>query len=364
MSAGAYILSVSNMISQKNFRYRKIILLLTALIGCVICLRYARECTEGIRKGILFCIEVLVPSLFLFMALSAFVIRSGVIDLLTRPLKGIAWLLFRLPPGGLSVILLSMIGGYPVGARCAAALYERKSMSQADAQKTACIAVCAGPGFLINYIGCALLNDRLAGIVLLCAELTGVLLTGIIIGRVMKGDTQPVRPEASSSRPHDLLLSSVTNASRATFQMCGMVIISVAMIEVIQTVVPYDTVTDILSALIEITAGCHRMCGNYPLYLIAFFIGFGGIAVHLQIFAGLGTLPLKKHLFFIFRIIQGIITAGAAYIYLMIFPVEQSVFSSTDAPLTLSKSATLAGSAALVICSLCFLGSVNRLKSQ
>lgn len=359
MSAGAYILSVRPMNLQKYFRYRKIMLLLTAVIGCAFCLRYAQECTEGIRKGILFCIEVLVPSLFLFMALSAFIIRSGVVDLLTRPLKGIARVLFRLPPQGLSVILLTMIGGYPVGARCAAALYEQGELSRSDAQKTACIAVCAGPGFLINYIGCALLNDRQAGIALLCASFAGVLLTGVIFGRMMKGDPTPERPINNGDRKQNLLLSSVADASKATFQMCSMVIICVAMIEVIQTVIPNDTVTDILSALIEITAGCHRMCGKYPLYLIAFFIGFGGIAVHLQIFAGLGKLSLNKGLFFFSRIIQGIITAAAAYIYLMIFPVEQSVFSSTDAPLTLSGSATLAGSAALVLCSLCFLGSVT-----
>ena len=144
--------------------------------------------------------------------------------------------------------------------------------------------------------------------------------------------------------------------------MCAMVVVCAAMIEVVAAVSPSAMITDIASAFIEITTGCHRMCGSYPLYLIAFFIGFGGISVHLQIYAGLGELTVKKTLFFLFRIIQGIITAISAYILLMIFPVEQSVFNSVNTPLTLSKSATLAGSAALVFSSLCFLGSVHYAK--
>ena len=43
----------------------------------------------------------------------------------------------------------------------------------------------------------------------------------------------------------------------------------------------------------------------------------------------------------------------------MIFPVEQSVFSTVDVPLTLSRSATLFGSGALILSSLCFLGSIH-----
>lgn len=330
------------------------------ILGCYGCLRYTEACAEGIRKGILFCIEVLVPSLFVFMALSSAVIRSGIADSVTRPFDKLSRVLFRLPSSGVAVILLSMLGGYPVGARCAAALYEQGTISRSEAEKTACIAVCAGPGFLLNYVGIALLNSRQAGIALLVSEIAGILLTGILIGKVMRSKPLPFKQTLRSVKIDNLLLNAVTDASRATFRMCGMVVVCMAMITVIDEISPDRTVTDIAAACIEVTEGCHRMCGVYPLYLIAFFIGFGGISVHLQIYAGLGDLRLNKGLFFLYRIIQGIITAGAAYLYLMIFPIEQEVFRTTDVPLTLSKSATLAGSAALVLSSFCFIGSIRR----
>ena len=360
MTAVAYILSVSKMKTKKLFQYRKMIALFLIAGGCYLCLRYTQECADGIKKGILFCVEVLVPSLYAFMTLSSAVIRSGVAVSLSRPFGKISRSLFRLPSSGLAVILLSILGGYPVGARCASLLFEQGSISRSDAEKVANIAVCAGPGFLINYVGTALLGNRQIGIILLCAEITGVLLTGVIVGRTMRSTPLSHPHPSNGIESNNLLIHSVADASRATFHMCGMVVICTAMIAVIGKISPDERITDIASAIIEITEGCHRMCGSYPLYIIVFFIGFGGISVHLQVYAGMGELHSNKGLFFLYRIMQGIITAAAAYSYLMIFPVEQGAFNSTDVNLSVAKSATLAGSAALVLSSFCFIGSVHR----
>ena len=347
---------------KKLFCNRNIIRLPTVILGIYICLRYAAECTKGIENGILFCIEVLAPSLFLFMALSSYIVKCGFAQILAKPSGKITRFLFRLPPIAASAILLSMIGGYPVGARIACMLYESGELSASEARKTACIAVCAGPGFLLNYVGRALIGSVEAGTVLLASQIIGMLLTGFIAGRLIPSKPEYSRRAVTAQASGNLLTGSVESASRSIFQLCGMVVICSALIEVIATVSPSGIVTDIASAMVEITTGCDRMCGRYPLYLIAFFIGFGGISVHLQIYAGMGKLSLNKGLFFLCRIIQGIFTAAAAYILFMVFPIQQSVFNSTDAPLTFSRSATLAGSAALVLSSLCFLGSIRRLK--
>ncbi|WP_407384069.1 hypothetical protein [Ruminococcus sp.] len=345
---------------KKLFEYRNIIKALTAALGIYISIRYAAECTEGIKKGIMFCLEVLIPSLFLFMVLSSYLVRSGLIQALSKPFGSLTRSLFRLPPPSLPVILLSMIGGYPIGARSAALLYEEGQLSASEAEKTACIAVCAGPGFLINYVGNALLHHTSAGTILLISEIAGVLITGLMVGRWMHSDPPIRRTFLHHHKQNSLLIRCVSDASYAAYRMCGMVILGAACIEVIGSLSPDAAVTDLLSAAIEITGGCQRLCGHYPLYGIAFFIGFGGLSVHGQIFAGMGEIPVNKALFFLFRIIQGIIAAVCTYILLMVFPIQQSVFNSTDVPMTFGTYATPVASAALVILSLCFTGSVHQ----
>ena len=367
MKPPAYILSVSMMKAKKLFEFRNIIRLLTVICGCCISLRYASECTAGIKKGILFCAEALVPSLFLFMALSSYIVKSGIAAFLSKPLGGAAKALFRLPPQSMAVILIGLIGGYPVGARCAAGLYEEGQLTEKEAEKTACIAVAAGPGFLLNFVGGALLGNPKAGALLLGAQVIGTLMSGFLIGRLTPHEASSEQKIAPKAAEKNLLTTCVADACDATLKMCGMVVIFAALTEVIASVCGDTAVTDMASAFIEITTGCHRMCGKYPLYLIAFFIGFGGLSVHWQIFAGLGELSVNKSLFFLYRMIQGMITAGAAYILFMIFPLEQRVFNSTDAPLTAAGSSTIVGSAALVLLSFCFLGGIrqhHRLRSD
>ncbi|MBQ6337251.1 MAG: hypothetical protein IJI50_08485 [Ruminococcus sp.] len=333
-------------------------------LGIFLCLKYAEECSRGIRNGILFCIQVLVPSLFFMMVLSAYLIKSGTAERIARPLDGLSRRLFRLPYPSLAVIILAMIGGYPVGARCAEMLYEDGKLSAGNAERTAYIAVCAGPGFLMNFVGRALLGSPEAGLLLLTAQILSTLILALLIGRIIRRPQTETHPQNGIIRGKGTLIDAVADASRSTFHMCAMVVICTALIEVIATVSPIPTLTDISSAAIEITSGCAILCRRYPLALIAFFIGFGGISVHLQIFAACRKLPIRHGIFVLFRVLQGIITAGLTYILLMVFPIEVSVFNSTEAPLSAARSATLIGSAALVISALCFLGSVHKQRAN
>ncbi len=345
------------------FRIRNI-LQLTAACGAIwMCLRYGNECSRGILNGILFCIEILVPSLFLLMTAAAFLVNSSAAEAVAKPLDGLSKALFRLPYPSAAVILLALIGGYPVGARCAAMMYERGSLTAEQAEKTALIAVCAGPGFLVNFVGRALLRSAQTGYLLLAAEIIGVLLTGIVIGRTVKCEENPPI-SAIVKRRANLLTTSVADASRATFHMCSMVVLCAAMIEVVTEVSPDKGLTEIISAALEITSGCTVLCKGYPLTLTAFFIGFGGLAVHLQIFAAVGEMPLRKVLFFLYRIIQGIFTAALTYTLLLLFSPKLDVFNSAEVTLTAAKSATLVGSAALVLCSLGFVASINKVKRK
>ena len=345
------------------FDIRNIARIIFAILAIWICIRFSKECARGILDGILFCIEVTVPSLFFFMTASAYLVKSGAARALTKPLDRISRFLFRLPYPALTAILTALVGGYPTGARCAAMLCEEGELSREQAEKTAIIAVGAGPGFILSFIGSALLGSPPAGAILLAAQIIGTLMTGIIAGRMIKcGDAQP-NPTKTTSK-NNLIIESVTDASKAVFAMCSMIVLCSAVTQIVAAISSYKALTDICTALLEITAGCAAMCGHYPMALIAFFTGFGGISVHLQIYAAMGDIPLRKGLFFLYRILQGIITSAAAYILLLVFPVEFRVFNSVDLPLTAANYATIAGSAALILCCLCFLGSVRNIRQH
>ena len=333
-----------------------ILKVLLCAAGIWAAIRYSAECTAGIANGIRFCASVLVPSLFIFMVLTAYLIKSGAYTLLTPLMKPLGKL-FGLPPEGAAAVALGMIGGYPIGAGCVGLMYEEGMLSPSEAEKAAYIAVAAGPGFILNYVGRALLNSPTAGNILLAAQVISVLITGAAAGVFIKCAPPKIRATACGHYA-EAFVGSVRSAAGSALSMCATVLLFSAAVEV-ASAVSDSRAADIIAGFAEVTTGCSRLSASSPLYVTAFIIGFGGLSVHFQIFAALRNVRVRKLLFFLFRIIGGISSAAAAYILLKTVPSELEVFSTTDAPLSPAASATLIGSGALVLLSAGFIGAMR-----
>lgn len=105
-----------------------ILLLLAAAL-----LVLSKEVGDGVREGLSICTNVVIPSLFPFMILSSFLALSPLSELISRPLSPITRRLFHLPPELGATVLMSFVGGYPVGAKTIASLVREKKLSQETA---------------------------------------------------------------------------------------------------------------------------------------------------------------------------------------------------------------------------------------
>lgn len=332
------------------------IVLILVSIWCAIF--YSKECKEGIINGISFCTSVLIPSLFIFMVIAPYVANSNVNDVVAKILKNPMTKLFKLPPMSTGAILLSIIGGYPVGAGCVANLYSNKAINKAEAKKLSMIAFCSGPGFVINYVGCALLNSKQAGIILFVSQLVAYFTTMIVCCAVYKSEYD-FNCKISYHNNKANIVNAVADGTKATVNMCAMVILFSALISICDCVFKdYQKLCDFVCALLEVTTACSRLKDAYSLVTLSFIIGFGGLCVHFQIFCALKDIGINKMLFFLFRIMQGITSAFATYILLILFNPVIEVFSTVNKT-TATSSTTLLGSLMLIITAVCFLNSLH-----
>lgn len=83
--------------------------------------------TTGALQGLLYCGNILIPSLFPFMVLSTFIVKSGIADALGKFLSPVTKRLFHTDGSVGVVILLGLTGGFPVGAKGVATLYSEKN---------------------------------------------------------------------------------------------------------------------------------------------------------------------------------------------------------------------------------------------
>ena len=121
----------------------------------------------GVKEGFEICFGTLVPSLFPFIFFASLMINSGAANIFGKIFAFISKKIFFLPPEALPVIFLSMIGGFPVGAKGISELFEKKIINSKQAERMLKFCVNAGPAFILGVIGNTLIkNLKIAGIIL------------------------------------------------------------------------------------------------------------------------------------------------------------------------------------------------------
>ena len=367
---------------MKVLSYLKKAALVSAVAGIVAVLTLMpADCAGGVKKGLEYSCRIIIPSLFPYMALSSFIIRSGAMDDISELLSPVTKALFNLPGCCTPCILLSMAGGFPVGAKCTAVLYEKGKISSSQAQRLMCFCVCPGPAFLITGVGAVMLGNTAAGAVIYLAQVISCFIVGIAAGlfaRLFRKGKEIEAPSAEKAPQKSLISNIVLSVSDGAYSIIGMtaMIVIFTMAEtVIRSSGIYDMAAQLLisvgadgrfasflmPAFMEVTGGCQAVIDNsLPLWCFSLCTGFGGLCVHMQIFDILGKLPFRRGQFMLFRLISAILSAAMTYIICMVFRPALMVFAAGGGAEGQISSVSIAGSIALTVMSALFVLSMHK----
>lgn len=338
--------------------------------------------TESVRASILYCLTGLAPSLFPFLALTSFVVRSGAGAVFGRGLGFLARYVFRLPACCAAPILLSWVGGYPAGARAASLLLGQGEVTEGQAARMMLFCVNPGAAFVVTYLGGAVLHSVGAGWLLFAAVTLGSLLCGILAawGSPIPPKNGPVSPGKDPKKPGgspgEALVAAVSDASAAVLRMCACIVLFAGGSAVLRASGVTALLTGalagtglcspgeaqaLLAFLLEVTGGVGTAAGYQAgAGLFAFGLAFGGLCVHLQVAALFVRFPGPWGRFFLFRVVHGAAAAGLAALLGQVWPLpqgSQAVFAqagNTDLAFG-GLSATAAGGLSLVLLCAAFL---------
>ncbi|WP_411676252.1 sporulation protein [Caproicibacter sp.] len=329
-------------------------LLLATLTAACALLIFPVQAAQGAKNGIGYCLEVLVPSLYPFMVLSVFIVKSGLSRKISGIFEGPTQKLFRLPGSAAPTVLMSLIGGYPAGARSVASLYEDGEISQKQAERMLGFCVNAGPSFVITAVGAGFLKSPRAGAVLFAAQGIVFLLLGIGSGLTAKREA-PGRggKRAKAYGASQALITSAADAAHSTINMCCFVILFAALMNLLRMSCSDPARSAALSALLEVTGGCSDLARlGVPPWVFSAAIGWGGICVHFQVLSTLTELKINKARFVLFRFFQAVLSAAVSWGLMLLFPETETVFCSFAGPVSGALSAAPPAAAALLaLCS-------------
>ena len=123
-----------------------------SLLGFTL-LCYPAASVEGVKEGIGICTNVLIPSLFPFLLISHLFVESGALCFRNKIVSWFMRVFFALPGSAFPIILLSFIGGFPVGAILIKNAYEKGAINESEGQRMLLFCVNPGPAFTFITVG-------------------------------------------------------------------------------------------------------------------------------------------------------------------------------------------------------------------
>ncbi len=302
-----------------TLKFKKLILTIMVVATAVTVLLFSAEIRQGVIRGLSLSAYSVIPSLFIFTAISLFIIKSGAGQVLGKLISPITRPLLGLDADQSSVFLISMVAGYPVGAKLLNSLYLDGKISRGKALKILTFSVNAGPAFIIVTVGESFLNSRSDGYRLLVYHLLSTFILAVAVrflpdqpffkNRKTKKQTLSKREGSALS---DIFVLSVLEAGKTMLNVTIFVVffagltsgLSTFNINYIKNVKP----------LFEVTIGLSNITRS-QLPFAAFLLGFGGISVIFQVISSAESLRPKFTILLLSRLLHG----GLSYVLAMIF---------------------------------------------
>lgn len=263
-------------------------------------------CINSALKAMNLCATAIIPSLFPFFICVKIFTNCGISEKIGKSMSKIMRPMFNLPGEGAFVLVMGMLSGYPIGAKCAVSMYENNKCTKDEAQRMIYFCNNSGPMFVIGTVGTVMLLNKQAGIILYLSNILSALTIGIFTGLKRKPETYRIQ-KATNKEMKSVLADAVTESIDLIFYVCGFIIffnIFVSLIE-FTNIIPKG----ILYCIFEITNGIAYISATstsvYKLPLISFVLSWSGISIIVQVLGITDKYGFSKIKFIISKLAQG-----------------------------------------------------------
>ena len=288
----------------------------------------AGEVAEGGRYGVYLAANTIIPALFPFLILSDFIIKSELLSPLEQLFGVLSRLLFKFDGGVFVIYILSLLGGYPVGAACLEGYLERHRMSQKNKKRALLFVTNGGFPYALSVVGAGLFGDLKIGVIILLSNISAGLFLGFCTARFFKAEfkNETKKPESSRKKQKaaEVFVSSVKNGSLNMLYICFFIILfSSFLMPLFKTVLEgvfSENNTAFFYSLFELGGGILNFTPSFAaIPLIAFITGFGGLCVLLQIMAVSEKSSPGLPVFLIYKTLSGLLSAAFCLLFIKLF---------------------------------------------
>lgn len=287
-------------------------------------------CINAAREGLLLWFHKVLPSLLPFMIVINIFVNLNSVKKASKLLSPFTHKLWRLPGISLLVFTLSLLAGYPMGARIINELLTSGELSKSQCEKTICFCNNCGVIFIIATIGITLFNNISIGYFLLIIHILSAFIISLIWRPINIPSSDINSPLVHTSctsydkKNFITIFNESVTLSVDTITYVGGYIIFFSVVSSLITKTPLFTslistysdsskllLSGSISGALELSSGVNTLSNIHILYslpLISFVLAFGGICVYCQTLYILGGNNLFILPYLLSKFTQGIIS--------------------------------------------------------
>ncbi len=307
---------------------------------------------NGARSGLTICGNTVIPSLFPFLVLSSFIIRSGLADRVGRLIEPAARRIFRLPGSAATALILGAVGGYPVGAAAVSELRKSGLLTKQECERLLCFCINSSPAFIIGAVGAGFLGSTTAGIILYIVHLTASLMIGFIMRFKAPKNSASYAPVRHKHKHYEgitgALVNSVAGSVNGILAIAAFVVLFSSLTALFTStgfitffanlagsIFPVPTSDPLfysraITGIFEVTNGCAAAAGSFgmlSLILTAVILAWSGLSVQFQVISMVKESGLSTRSFILTRFLHMIFSALLTWAIFSVFPSAIPVFS-------------------------------------
>lgn len=250
--------------------------------------------------------EKLVPSMFISMVFIRVLYYQRILHHIPIPFLPN---LLHIDANAFTLVLCSMLLGFPNGAIFIDEAYARGELNDMGAKRLLYTCSFATPGFIIISCGVVLFQSVTIGMLLFLAQIA----SGIcLLWLTRHTSIQSISHNGDETPPIMKSLSlSILETGKALYMIGGYLMIFMTIFRVCITLIPALLALPI-RVLSELTSGI-MLLNTLPysvatqLCLTSFVLGFAGFCVHMQVMSLLSHIHIQYFKFLWYRLVQGVL---------------------------------------------------------
>ena len=326
-----------------NRNKKQIFLSLILVFVSIFFIKNSAHYINVVIQGILLYGTKILPTLLPFLFVTKLLSNFDFILTICNKFNFVSKFLFKTPPISFYIFFMSVISGYPVGAKLTSEFYDKGIITSVDAQKILSFCSTSGPLFVIGSVGVGFFLSQKIGILLFVIHLISSVINGIIFGHIkmfkknkqynQKNITSNINQNGGTTKNNSFSLDDCMYSSiRSVLVVGGFIIIFYVCIQILldyNLLYPLTKLFEILglnatesqgfcAGLFEITKGISILSKSSNLKLAfclsSFLISFSGISILLQSITFLDKTNVNKKVFVFQKFCHGLISLTLAYL--------------------------------------------------